>query len=198
MGVDAAVLRADVANVDEVNAAVSSVLERFGSIHILVNAAGTSPYYTRAEHLTPEEWDKVIATNLRGAFLCCRAVGAHMLLSTGGAIVNVSSVLGSTAVARLAAYSASKAGVEGLTRALAVEWADRGVRVNAIAPGFVRTAMTRALLESEHGDALAQRTPMRRFGDAGSVVAAVLYLASEQAAYVTGSTVFVDGGWSAG
>lgn len=122
-----------------------------------------------------------------------------MLARRGGSIVNVSSVLATNAVGRLAAYTASKAGVEGLTRALAVEWADRGVRVNAVAPGFIRTAMTEALLDSErHSGALAQRTPMRRFGDIDSVVAAVLYLVSDRAGYVTGSTVVVDGGWRAG
>lgn len=199
LGVDAMILRTDVASVEDVESGVATLLEKFGAIDILVNAAGTSPYYKGAEHLALQEWDDVIGTNLRGVFLCCRAVGTHMLLRGRGTIVNVSSVLATNAVARLAAYSASKAGVEGLTRALAVEWAERGVRVNAVAPGFIRTAMTRGLLDSEgHSAALAQRTPMRRFGDADSVVAAVLYLVSDAAAYVTGSVVSVDGGWGAG
>ncbi len=187
------------ASVAEVDSAVAAVLERFGTIDILVNAAGTSPYYKGAEQLEPDEWDEVIRTNLRGVFLCCRAVGAHMLARGRGTIVNVSSVLATNAVPRLAAYSASKAGVEGLTRALAVEWAERGVRVNAVAPGFIHTAMTKGLLESErHSGGLRGRTPMRRFGDAESVAAAVLYLVSDEAAYVTGSTGSVDGGWGAG
>jgi NAD(P)-dependent dehydrogenase (short-subunit alcohol dehydrogenase family) len=199
LGVATEVQPTDVSKADAVDAAVASVLSRFGTIDILVNAAGTSPYYVPAERLAPDDWDRVIATNLRGVFLCCRAVGTHMLARGGGAIVNVTSVLASNAVGRLAAYSASKAGVEGLTRALAVEWAERGVRVNAVAPGFIRTAMTQELLDSErHASALVRRTPMRHFGDALSVVAAVLYLVSTEARYVTGSTVFVDGGWNAG
>ncbi len=199
LGVETEARPTDVSNANDVDAAVAAVIARFGAIDILVNAAGTSPYYVPAERLAPDAWDEVIATNLRGVFLCCRAVGAHMLARGQGSIVNLSSVLATNAVGRLAAYSASKAGVEGLTRALAVEWAERGVRVNAVAPGFIRTAMTQDLLDSErHATGLAQRTPMRRFGDAASVVAAVLYLVADEATYVTGSTLFVDGGWNAG
>ncbi len=192
------VVVADVREAAAVEAAVRAALELRGHIDVLVNAAGTSPFYKRSEHLEASEWDLVLETNLRGTFLFCRAVGSHMLARRQGCIVNISSVLGAaTGLGRLAAYTASKAGVEGLTKALAVEWADRGVRVNAIAPAFFRTQLTEGLLATDRAKGLLARTPLGRFGEPAEVVPAVLFLASEAASYVTGSTVFVDGGWQA-
>lgn len=191
-------ITADVRRPEQVEAAVSSALASCGHLDVLVNAAGTSPFYKRSEQLDPAEWDLVLETNLRGTFLFCRAVGSHMLARRRGSIVNISSIAGTSGLARLAAYCASKAGVEGLTKALAVEWADRGVRVNAIAPAFFKTDLTHALLESEHATQLLARTPLGRFGEPHEVVSAALFLASDSATYVTGSTVLVDGGWHAG
>lgn len=190
---------ADVRNADDVDSVVAGALGACGRIDVLVNAAGTSPFYKRSENLTPSEWDLVIETNLRGTFLFCRAVGSHMLGRRSGSIINVSSVAGATSgLARLAAYSASKAGIEGLTKALAVEWADRGVRVNAIAPAFFKTQLTQDLLASPHASVLLARTPLGRFGEPHEIVSAALFLASKGASYVTGSTLLVDGGWQAG
>lgn len=192
------VVVADVRGPADVEAAVVAALGLCGHIDVLVNAAGTSPFYKRSEHLEASEWDLVVETDLRGTFLFCRAVGSHMLTRRQGCIVNMSSVLGaSTGLGRLAAYTASKAGIEGLTKALAIEWADRGVRVNAVAPAFFRTQLTESLLATDHAKDLLARTPLGRFGEPAEVVPAVLFLASDAASYVTGSTVFVDGGWQA-
>ncbi len=199
LGGTARAIVADVRRWEEVQAAVVAALELGGHIDVLVNAAGTSPYYKQSERLEPDEWDVVLETNLRGTFYFCRTVGAHMLSRGRGSIVNITSVLGTTAGAsRLAAYCASKGGVDGLTKALAVEWADRGLRVNAVAPAFFETQLTSKLLKTDRAKPLLARTPMGRFGEAQEVVGAVLFLASESASYVTGSTIFVDGGWQAG
>ena len=120
---------------------VPAVEDRIGPLDILVNAAGISPVFVRSEHISSEDWDAIMATNLRAAFLLCQAAAAGMLERRRGSIVNVASVGATVALPRLAAYCASKAGLVALTRVLAVEWADRGVRVNAIAPAYVRTDM---------------------------------------------------------
>jgi NAD(P)-dependent dehydrogenase (short-subunit alcohol dehydrogenase family) len=187
---------ADVRDPSQVASVVRSAIGTFGTIDYLVNAAGISPIYTRSESVEPEQWDLVIEVNLRGTFLFCRAVGQHMLTRGGGSIVNVSSIGATTGLARTLAYNASKAGVEALTRTMAVEWAQRGVRVNAVAPAFFKTDMTSGVLGHTHlSDVIRSRTPMNRFGDRKEIVGAVRFLLSDDASYVTGSTLFVDGGW---
>jgi NAD(P)-dependent dehydrogenase (short-subunit alcohol dehydrogenase family) len=177
---------------------VGRVREMFGSIDVLVNAAGISPVFARSERLAIDDWDAMMRTNLRSAFLLCQAAGGVMLERRRGAIVNVASIGASVALPRLAAYCASKAGLVAVTRVLAVEWADRGVRVNAIAPAFVRTDMTAGILEhpSLGGEVVAQ-TPLGRVAEPEEIASAVVYLASDDAAYVTGQTLYVDGGWTA-
>jgi NAD(P)-dependent dehydrogenase (short-subunit alcohol dehydrogenase family) len=177
---------------------VESTQDELGPLDILVNAAGICPVYERSERLAIADWDGVLKVNLRAAFLLSQAVGVGMLARRRGAIVNVASVGGLVGLTRLAAYCASKAALVSLTRVLAVEWADRGVRVNAVAPGFVKTAMTADILAHPVlGADILAATPLGRIADAGEVAAAVVYLASDGASYVTGHTLPVDGGWTA-
>lgn len=170
----------------------------FGPLDILVNAAGISPVYVRTERMAIADWDAVMNTNLRAAFLLCQAAGRGMLERRKGAIVNVASIGALVALPRLAAYCAAKGGLVALTRVLAVEWADRGVRVNAVAPAYVRTAMTQGLeAHPTLGPQLIAQTPMGRLGEPSEVASAVVYLVSSGASYITGQTLYVDGGWTA-
>lgn len=170
---------------------------RLGPIDILVNNAGISPYYKRAEHVSVEEWDEVVDVNLRGLYFSCVEL-ARRLFETGrgASIVNISSVGGIAPLDRLGVYSATKAAVHQLTKALALEWADRDVRVNAVAPGWVDTDFTSDLFASRHGERLLAEIPMGRLATPHDVVGAALYLASDASAYATGSIVVVDGGRS--
>jgi NAD(P)-dependent dehydrogenase (short-subunit alcohol dehydrogenase family) len=136
--------------------------------------------------------------NLLAPFACCRAALPLMEAAGGGSIVNVSSIHGTRAYERIIAYAASKGGLEMMTRTLAVEWADRGVRVNAVAPGYFETDMSAGLLAHDHwGQELRRRIPMRRFAQPAEVVPAILFLAGPASSYITGTTLFVDGGWNA-
>jgi NAD(P)-dependent dehydrogenase (short-subunit alcohol dehydrogenase family) len=169
-----------------------------GPVDVLVNAAGISPVYSRAEAISLAEWDAIMATNLRAAFALCQAVGRTMLERRRGSIVNVASIGAEVALPRLAAYCASKAGLVALTKVLAVEWADRGIRVNAVAPAFVRTKLAAGVLDHpKFGPAIEAETPLGRPGEADEVAAAALYLASDAASYTTGHVLHVDGGWTA-
>jgi NAD(P)-dependent dehydrogenase (short-subunit alcohol dehydrogenase family) len=188
----------DVRDPSGVERVVSGVVDRFGGLDILVNNAGISPVYKRAETVTVDEWDEIMLTNLRGAFLCATAAGRVMIQQARGSIVNVGSVGGSVGLERLIAYCAAKGGVQQMTRVLALEWARHNVRVNCVAPGFVETALTRAISENERlRDQVLAKTPMRRFAQPSEVVGAILYLLSDAASYVTGQIMYVDGGWTA-
>jgi NAD(P)-dependent dehydrogenase (short-subunit alcohol dehydrogenase family) len=174
------------------------IAERFGQLDILVNNAGISPAFVRSERLAPTDWQEVLNVNLTAPFTCCQRALPLLEKAAAGSIVNISSVHGSRAHERLAAYAASKGGLEMVTRTLAVEWADRGIRVNAVAPGYLETDMTAGLREHERwSEALLSRIPMRRFGLTSEVVPAVLFLAGQGASYITGTTLYVDGGWTA-
>jgi NAD(P)-dependent dehydrogenase (short-subunit alcohol dehydrogenase family) len=192
------VLPADVTDSEQVDGVVATAIDRLGGLDVLVNNAGISPVLARSEALSLTDWRRILEVNLTGAFICAQAAGRHMLAASGGSIISISSVHGQQGWPRLPAYAASKGGLEMLTRTLAIEWADRNVRVNTVAPGYFATEMTAGLRASGHlSDALVQRIPLGRFGLPQEVVGSVLFLASDLSSYVTGSTVSVDGGWTA-
>jgi 2-deoxy-D-gluconate 3-dehydrogenase len=176
---------------------VEEAEERLGPLHILVNNAGINLPRPALE-VTEEEWDLVLDTNLKGLFFAAQAAGRRMVERRYGRIVNMASQMGFVGFYFRAAYCASKAGVVNLTRVLAVEWAPYGVTVNAVAPTFVETPMTRGMLEDPwFREEVLRRIPMGRLADPQDVVDAVRYLASDAAAMVTGHTLLVDGGWVA-
>ncbi len=185
-------LRCDVSDAAQVDALVSAAGERFGRIDILVNNAGI----TRDNlllRMSEAEFDMVVAANLKGAFLCMKAVSKRMLKQRCGRIVNLSSVVGLRGNAGQVNYAASKAGIIGMTKSLAKELASRGVTVNAVAPGFIETDMTAALSESARSAAQGS-IPMGRLGTPEDVAKAVAFLAGDDAAYITGQVLAVDGG----
>ncbi len=168
---------------------------RLGPVDILVNNAGISPFYKKAEQVTVEEWDSVIDVNLRGTYFASVAM-AKRLFAAGlpGSIINVSSVGGVAPLERLSAYGAAKAGIHLATKSLALEWATRGVRVNAIAPGWTETDFTGDLFQSRWGEKLLAAVPMGRFAQPGDIAGAAVFLASEASRYITGVVLPVDGG----
>ncbi len=185
----------NVARSAEVDAALAATLAAFGRVDVLVNNAGI---FRAADFLAIAEadWDAVIDVNLKGAFLVGQAVARAMAKTGGGAIVNMSSVNGVTAIPGIASYNASKGGIDQLTRAMALALADAGIRVNAVAPGTIATELAKkAVLGSAEAEArIMSRTPLRRLGDPAEVAAVCAFLASDAASYMTGEVVYVDGG----
>ena len=189
---------ADVSKPADVRRLVQTSFDTHGRIDILVNNAGISPIYKKAEQVSESEWDQVIAVNLKGAFLCAQEAGRVMISQKSGRILNISSVGGRVALPNLVAYCAAKGGLEQITRVLAAEWARHNILVNAIAPSFVETDLTAGLRENRQlRDGIIGQTPLGRLGKAEDVVGAAIYLASDAASYVTGQTLYVDGGWTA-
>ncbi|HEY3283869.1 MAG TPA: 3-oxoacyl-[acyl-carrier-protein] reductase [Armatimonadota bacterium] len=191
-GVKAVALAADISDAAQVEALVAGTLEQLGGVDILVNNSGVTRD-ALLMRMKEEDWDTVLDTNLKGAFLCSRAVVKHLLKQRGGRIINVSSVVGVIGNPGQANYCASKAGLIGLTKSLAKEVASRGVTVNAVAPGFIATAMTAAMTDDQR-DQILKAVPLGTYGTPEDVAAAVLFLASDAARYVTGTVLQVDGG----
>jgi len=192
IGRRAMAIRADVANTNDVERMVEAILGRFGQIDILVNNAGI----TRDKlilRMTEEDWDAVLNVNLKGTFNCTKAVVRHMSKQRRGKIVNIASVVGEMGNVGQANYSASKAGVIGFTKTIAREFAQRGINVNAIAPGYIETPMTEVLPEKVKEE-LRGMIPMGRLGRPGDVAEAVLFLVSEASRYITGQVLNVNGG----
>ena len=189
----------DLGAADGVERLAEAIAERWtGGVDVLVNNAAVSPYVRAAQDWSDEEWSEVLRTNLDGTFRVLRRLGPAMLERGCGSVVNLTSISAERALPKLAAYSASKAGLASLTRTLAVEWAPRGVRVNAVAPAYIDTEMTAEVRKRDKLRGWVEaRTPMGRFGRPEEVAWAVVFLASEAASYITGTTLYVDGGWSA-
>jgi NAD(P)-dependent dehydrogenase (short-subunit alcohol dehydrogenase family) len=198
-GATALALPGDVSDEEAVRGMVRTVVDGFGRVDVLVNNAGISAIVP-AEETTLADWDRTLAVNLTGPFLTCREFGKAMLGQGSGSIVNVASVAGLLGIADRAAYNASKHGLIGLTRTLAAEWGGRGVRVNAVCPGWVKTEMDQEDRDSAgYTDAdIEGRTPMARFARPEDIARAVAFLADpEQSGYVNGHALSVDGGWFA-
>jgi 3-oxoacyl-[acyl-carrier protein] reductase len=192
IGSKAMAVKVDVANLKEVEQMVEAVLEKFGKIDILVNNAGI----TRDKlilRMTEEDWDTVLNVNLKGTFNCTKVVVRHMAKQRSGKIVSIASVVGEMGNAGQANYSASKAGVIGLTKTIAREFAQRRINVNAIAPGYIETPMTEILPEKVKEE-LKSLIPMERLGKPEDVAEAVLFLVSEESNYITGQVLNVNGG----
>ena len=185
-------VKADVSNPEEVDAMVKLVHETYGKIDIVVNNAGI----TRdglLMRMKDEDWDSVINVNLKSVYLVTKAVSRIMMKQRDGRIINVSSVVGVTGNVGQTNYSASKAGVIGFTKSCAKEFASRGIRVNAIAPGFIKTDMTKVLPEAVKEDTLRQ-IPMGRMAEPDEVASVIAFLSSDKASYITGQVIHVDGG----
>jgi NAD(P)-dependent dehydrogenase (short-subunit alcohol dehydrogenase family) len=184
---------------DPLKEIATSIEEAHGRLDVLVNNAGISPYFVPSERLTEANLTEVLATNLVGTFGCCRAGLPLFEESEVASIVNVSSIHADQGQERLLAYSASKGGLEMVTRTLAIEWVAMGIRVNSLAPGYIETEMTEGLLQSRRwSESLLAKIPMGRFATTAEIVAAAMFLASPISSYVTGTTLIADGGWSAG
>jgi NAD(P)-dependent dehydrogenase (short-subunit alcohol dehydrogenase family) len=189
-------LSLDVTDAASVAAAIAAAETELGPLDILVNNAGiatTAP----ALKVSEEDWNRVIGTDLSGVFRVAQAAANRMVAAgRGGSIVNIASMLGLGGASLLAAYSAAKAGVINLTRTLAVEWARHGIRVNAIAPGYIATDMNRATLDSPTGEVMKKKIPQRRFGLPEHLDGPLLLLASDASTFMTGACLVVDGGQS--
>ncbi len=183
----------DVSDKESVFDCVSSVLKRFGKIDVLVNNAGIS-YYGLLDMMSVEDWNKILNVNLTSVFLMCKALIPHFVSKKSGKIINISSMWGSTGASCEVAYSASKAGVDGFTKALAKELAPSGITVNAVSPGVIKTDMMSDFSESDIVD-LCEKTPLGRIGDVHDVAQAVLFLASDASDFITGQIINVNGGF---
>ncbi|MBA4180628.1 MAG: 2-deoxy-D-gluconate 3-dehydrogenase [Anaerolinea sp.] len=190
-------IAADSTREADCEALVARAVERLGRLDILVNNAGTNVRKPVLE-LSAEEYRGVLRTNLEGYFFCARAAGGAMVRQGSGKVINISSIMGRVALPGQAAYASSKGAIEQLTKVMALEWAARGVQVNAVAPAYFETELTKPLFEDrERREFIEERTPMGRWGQPHELAGAVIFLASDASSFMTGHTLVVDGGWTA-
>ncbi len=195
LGVNSIAVCADVSKHKDVNEMVKKAIDTFGRIDILVNNAGINPFILEAERISEEGWDQVLDINLKGVFLCCQTVGKRMIEQGGGKIINISSVAGILGEQGFLPYCVSKAGVIMLTRILAYEWSKYNIRVNAIAPGVVAGGMNTVILKKDEiVSGLTKKIPLNRLGRPEEVVSLAIFLASDEASYINGETITIDGG----
>jgi len=196
MGVRSMAFRCDITNPDDITRVVEETVQHFGTIDILVNNSGTT-WGAKVEEMPLEAWQKVMNTNVTGTFLMSQAVGKIMIAQGGGRIINIASVAGlggvDPRVMNTIGYNTSKGAIITFTKDLAVKWGPHGITVNAIAPGFFPTKMSKVILQYA-GDYIAGNTPLRRLGTGNDLKGVAVFLASEASAFVTGDTIIVDGG----
>jgi NAD(P)-dependent dehydrogenase (short-subunit alcohol dehydrogenase family) len=198
LGENAIFVKADTSQKEEVKNLIDTAVEKFGKLDIMVNNAGVGLVGEIAT-MSDEVWDKVIAINLSGVFYGIREASSYMKeKGIKGSVINTTSILGQVGFKTAGAYCASKGGVNQLTRTSALELALDGIRVNAIAPGFIKTQMTKGMQDNENANqAICSATPLGHMGEPNDIAYAALYLASDESKYVTGSIIYVDGGWTA-
>ena len=199
MGRNCLALKCDVTNEQEVKDTVATIVQKMGKIDILVNNAGVAEVVP-AENHTTDQWNRVLNTNLTGVFMFAREAGKNMIENKYGRVINITSMFGHIAntATQNSSYHASKGAVINLTRALAAEWAKYGITVNGIGPGFFESEMTGDILSNqEFNNFVRFRCPMGRVGNMGELDSALIFLAANSSSYITGQTLFVDGGWTA-
>lgn len=197
LGPDCAFFPADVTDLRQVESLMRAAVKKMGRIDILVTAAGVQVRRPALE-FTKRQWDFVLSANLSGTFFCCQSAARRMEKQGGGTIITVSSLAAEIGIPNMAAYAASRGAIRQLTKALAVEWAALGIRVNSIGPGRFRTRMTKDLFrDPKVRESFLRLIPMGRAGEPRDIAGAVVFLASDMSAYVTGQTIYVDGGWLA-
>lgn len=195
LGRRAFVVPGDVADEAQIESVIRDTIDHFGAIDILVNNAGIEGTNAVTE-IDADEWDRVMAVNLRGPMLCCKHVGPHMAARGRGKVINVASVLASKAQRSMATYAATKAGLVQFTKVTALEWIAHNVQVNAICPGYFVTPMNEQFLGSAAGEKFISRLPARRVAQPDEIEGATVFLASDATRYITGTTLYVDGGHS--
>jgi NAD(P)-dependent dehydrogenase (short-subunit alcohol dehydrogenase family) len=198
IGRETLALQMDTAHLDQVQSAIDAVIERFGRIDVLVNNAGIAPV-NLAENVNEADFDRTLAVNLKGTFFACQYAARHMIRQKSGCIVNMSSQAGFVALPSESVYCMTKAGIAHLTKCLAVEWGQFGIRVNAVAPTFIRTPGTAPALSDPRFEAevIERIAGLHRIGQPVEVSGAVVFLASPAASLITGHTILIDGGWTA-
>jgi NAD(P)-dependent dehydrogenase (short-subunit alcohol dehydrogenase family) len=195
-GGKALAVEVDVRKYESVENLVNKTVEHFGRLDILVNNAGIG-MAVPSEELNPKHWQRALDIDLSGVFYGCQCAARKMIPQGGGSIINITSAFGLVAVPARAAYCASKAGCNMLTKVLAVEWAKKKIRVNAIAPGYIRTELVQEIIDKGvlSVPAIEKRTPMGRMGEVGELLGMAVYMASDDSSFMTGSVVSIDGGW---
>lgn len=199
LGLQSLWFEVDVTSISQVNTMAEKTAESFGHIDYLVNNAGIPPQMVPTTEQNIDTWQKIVDTNLKGTYLCSKRIGREMIKNNFGRIVNISSIVGLTGFPMRTDYGPAKSAIIMLTKVLASEWGQFNINVNAIAPGYIRTEMVESLIRAGkfNEEKLCNRIPLKRFGTKEEIANVVKFLCSEQASYITGATIVVDGGWVA-